>query len=87
MSREPVLTSSNASTNVDYKKDWIIDSGCSHHLTGDDSLFSSLQDYKGQDAIVTADNSIHPGKSEGTVKMNASSAGVLVLTVSTVFLV
>ncbi|KAH7843402.1 hypothetical protein Vadar_016136 [Vaccinium darrowii] len=79
MSREPVLTSTNASMNVDYKKDWIIDSGCSHHLTGDDSLFSSLQEYKGQDAIVTADNSIHPVKNEGTVKVNASNAGCVTL--------
>ncbi|KAH7856163.1 hypothetical protein Vadar_033466 [Vaccinium darrowii] len=79
MSREPVLTSTNASMNVDYKKDWIIDSGCSHHLTSDDSLFSSLQEYKGQDAIVTADNSIHPVKNEGTVKVNASNVGCVTL--------
>ncbi|KAH7837800.1 hypothetical protein Vadar_018092 [Vaccinium darrowii] len=79
MSREPVLTSTNASMNVDYKKDWIIDSGCSHHLTGVDSLFSSLQECKGQDAIVTADNSIHPVKNEGMVKVNASNAGCVTL--------
>ena len=28
---------------IDYKKDWIMDSGCSHHMTGIDSLLSELR--------------------------------------------
>ncbi|XP_057461980.1 ninja-family protein AFP2-like isoform X1 [Actinidia eriantha] len=44
-------------------------------VQGDDTLFSSLQEYKGQDAVVTADNSIHPVKNEGMVKVNASNDG------------
>ncbi|KAH7858921.1 hypothetical protein Vadar_029426 [Vaccinium darrowii] len=51
MSREPVLTTTNA-------------------------ICKSI---RGKDAIVTANNSIHLVKNEGTVKMNASNAGCVTL--------
>ncbi|KAJ3679560.1 hypothetical protein LUZ60_017571 [Juncus effusus] len=38
-----------------------------HHLTGDDSKFSSLRGYKGNTAFVTADNSVHHVVNEGAV--------------------
>ena len=56
---------------IDYSKDWIIDSGCSHHLTGNDSLLSQQKEYIGNKAIVTADNSIHPVEKEGNIKVKA----------------
>nr|DAD19723.1 TPA_asm: hypothetical protein HUJ06_021186 [Nelumbo nucifera] len=47
-------------TAVNYVKDeWIIDSGCSHHVTGNDSLFSELHKHNGERVIVTADNSTY----------------------------
>lgn len=61
---------------IDYSKDWIIDSGCSHHLTGDGSLLSLQKEYTGDKAIVTADNSIHPVKTEGDVKVQAMAGPV-----------
>lgn len=32
---------------VEDKDEWIIDSGCSHHMTGDKSKFLTFQDYNG----------------------------------------
>ncbi|KAK1397184.1 hypothetical protein POM88_007047 [Heracleum sosnowskyi] len=63
-------------TTIDYSKDWIIYYGCSHHLTGDGSLLSSQKEYMGDKAIVTADNSIHPVKTEGNVKVKATKGPV-----------
>lgn len=55
---------------VDFRKDWIVDSGCEHHLTGNDSQFSSLHSYEGTDAIITANNTAYPVEKKGTVVIN-----------------
>ncbi|KAF8405092.1 hypothetical protein HHK36_009990 [Tetracentron sinense] len=60
-------TSVDALNAINFENDWIIDSGCGHHLTGDDSKFSRFRDYNGNDAIITADNSIHPVEKERVV--------------------
>ncbi|KAJ0080953.1 hypothetical protein Patl1_12168 [Pistacia atlantica] len=44
------------------KEEWIIDSGCSHHVTGNDTLFSEIRQHHGERVIVTADNSTYPVK-------------------------
>ncbi|GKV49234.1 hypothetical protein SLEP1_g55997 [Rubroshorea leprosula] len=54
-------------TLIDFKNDWIIDSGCVHHVTGDASKFSSLHLYKGKDAIIITDNTVHSVEKEGTI--------------------
>lgn len=41
---------STSKEKIDYDRDWIVDSGCSHHLTGDMSKFMNLQKYNGNDA-------------------------------------
>ncbi|XP_073158632.1 uncharacterized protein [Henckelia pumila] len=51
--------------SVDYNEDWIVDSGCSHHATGNVSLLSDVRPHHGKRAIVTADNSLHPVVKEG----------------------
>ncbi|XP_020258516.1 uncharacterized protein LOC109834912 [Asparagus officinalis] len=51
--------SSGTSTAKNLGNDWIVDSGCSHHITGDEKLFSSLQRHDGKETIITANNSIH----------------------------
>lgn len=53
--------------HIDFKDDWIIDSNCDHHLTGDDSKFSNLHAHKAKEAIVIADNTIYPVKKEDEV--------------------
>ena len=63
-------TKIDALSSVSYKNDWVIDSGCGHHLTGDKFKFSSFRDYKEYDAIVTVDNSIHPLEKEGVVTID-----------------
>ncbi|KAL3504699.1 hypothetical protein ACH5RR_034540 [Cinchona calisaya] len=46
------------STNrVNYNVDWIIDSGCSNHMTGDKRKITKLIEYKGGLVMVTIDNS------------------------------
>ncbi|KAL3501592.1 hypothetical protein ACH5RR_036041 [Cinchona calisaya] len=55
----------DALASINFEDEWIVDSGCEHHLTGDDSKFSSLHDYNGKYAIVTADNSVHSVSKEG----------------------
>ncbi|KAF2302499.1 hypothetical protein GH714_036580 [Hevea brasiliensis] len=42
---------------VNYKDDWIVDSGCSNHMTGDTGKLSDMLEYKGSRDVVTADNS------------------------------
>ena len=54
-------------TTKNLRNDWIVDSGCSHHITGDEKLFSSLQRHEGKEATITADNSIHRVEKEETV--------------------
>ncbi|KAJ7965013.1 Retrovirus-related Pol polyprotein from transposon TNT 1-94 [Quillaja saponaria] len=49
--------------------EWIIDSGCSHHVTGNDSLLSELRQHNGERVIVTADNSTYLVAKEGIVKI------------------
>ncbi|KAG6466405.1 hypothetical protein ZIOFF_075796 [Zingiber officinale] len=49
------------------KNEWIVDSGCGHHLTGDESTFSCSQLHDSGKGIITADNTIHKIQKEGTV--------------------
>lgn len=60
-------TTVDALTSINFDNDWIIDFGYGHHLTSDDSKFSSFRDYNGNDAIITANNSVHPVEKEGIV--------------------
>ena len=54
---------------IDYQKEQILDSGCSHHVTGNSQGFSEMRHYNGDKVIVTADNTTHPMVKEGTVKI------------------
>ncbi|KAK3022504.1 hypothetical protein RJ639_046781 [Escallonia herrerae] len=56
---------------VDYKKEWILDSSCSHHVTGNSELVSNIHKHNGGWVIITADNSVHPVVNEGTTNINA----------------
>ncbi|KAK3041270.1 hypothetical protein RJ639_001372 [Escallonia herrerae] len=49
-----------ASNRINYEKDWIVDSGCSNHMTGDVEKLQNLSDYKGSRVVVTANNSKLP---------------------------
>ncbi|KAA8532301.1 hypothetical protein F0562_032334 [Nyssa sinensis] len=66
-----------ANASIDYSKDWIVDSSCSHHATGNASLLFEVCPYHGKRAIVTAYNSLHPEVKEGNlnVKKDISIVG------------
>ncbi|KAG6489183.1 hypothetical protein ZIOFF_050443 [Zingiber officinale] len=61
---------------IDYKNDWIVDSGCSNHMTGDKEKLQNLSQYKGARMVVTADNSrlpiAHVGKTVITPRYNSN---------------
>lgn len=69
----------------DYKNDWNINFGCSFHITGDGLLFSEFRECSRNDAIVTADNSIHPVKNEGSVKIKTGGAKQETITLKSVY--
>ena len=45
---------------VNYNDDWIVDSGCSNHMTGDKEKLNNLSTYNGKRMVVTANNSKLP---------------------------
>ncbi|KAL3529034.1 hypothetical protein ACH5RR_008356 [Cinchona calisaya] len=52
------LALTTVSTNpINYNVDWIIDFGCSNHMTGGQKKLRNLREYKGGRVVVTADNS------------------------------
>lgn len=52
---------------IDFENEWIVDSGCEHHVTGDQSKFSKICDYEGNYSIIIADNTVHFVQKEGTI--------------------
>ncbi|KAK3002472.1 hypothetical protein RJ639_022112 [Escallonia herrerae] len=61
------------SFETDDEEEWIIDLGYSHHVTGNDTLFSEVHEHHGDRVIVTADNSTHPIAKEGVVKIDVAN--------------
>ena len=41
---------------IDYESDWIVDSGCSNHMTGDREKLKNTIKYKGSHMMVKANN-------------------------------
>ncbi|KAL5848228.1 hypothetical protein ACOSQ4_006241 [Xanthoceras sorbifolium] len=70
MEEELALTATTPE-RIDYENDWIVDSGCSNHMTGDRQKLQNLSEYKGNRVVVTADNSrlpiAHIGKTIVTI--------------------
>ncbi|KAH0635695.1 hypothetical protein KY289_035610 [Solanum tuberosum] len=59
--KEDELALANVSEKlVDYEHDWIIDSGCFNHMTGDEKKLINMSEYKGDRVVVTANNSKMP---------------------------
>ena len=57
---EEVAFTATTTNQIDYEKDWIVDSGCSNHMTGVKEKLQNLSEYKGSRVVVTADNSKLP---------------------------
>uniref|UniRef100_A0A2N9EMD7 Retrovirus-related Pol polyprotein from transposon TNT 1-94-like beta-barrel domain-containing protein n=1 Tax=Fagus sylvatica TaxID=28930 RepID=A0A2N9EMD7_FAGSY len=45
---------------VNYREDWIVDSRCSNHMTGDKEKLQNMSKYKGKRVVVTANNTKLP---------------------------
>ena len=60
----------NANASINFQDDWIVDYGCGHHLTGDESKFFSLQPHIENEAMVIADKIVHKFENEGIVIVN-----------------
>ena len=41
---------------ANYKKHWVVDSGCANHMTGDNEKLQTMSNYKGRKVVVTANN-------------------------------
>ena len=63
---------------IDYNKEWIVDSGCSHHATGNETLLSGVRPQCQKKVTMTADNSMHPM----TKEEDLNDRSVLLKTVS-----
>ncbi|RWR74934.1 Integrase, catalytic core [Cinnamomum micranthum f. kanehirae] len=70
-----IVTSAQTDVNasIDYNDKWIVDSGCSHHATGNYSLLSDVRPHCGKKTIVTADNSLYPVEKEGHFEADISN--------------
>jgi hypothetical protein len=58
--KDKLAFTTTLSDQINYEKDWIVDSGCSNHMTGDKEKLQNLTEYKGNCVVVTANNSKLP---------------------------
>ncbi|OMO67597.1 hypothetical protein COLO4_30078 [Corchorus olitorius] len=47
-------------SKIDFSNDWLVDSGCSKHMTGEKEKLSNMSTYTGKRMVVTANNSKLP---------------------------
>jgi len=57
---EELAFKATMSKQVNYEKDWIVDSRCLNHMTGDKEKLQNLSEYKGSRVVVTVNNSNLP---------------------------
>ncbi|KAE8670896.1 Detected protein of unknown function [Hibiscus syriacus] len=60
MKEEELALTVRTPKRIDYENDWIVDSSCSNHMTGDKQKLQNLSEYKGGSVVVTTDNSRIP---------------------------
>ncbi|KAG8364897.1 hypothetical protein BUALT_Bualt18G0046300 [Buddleja alternifolia] len=60
VAEEELALTATTYEQIDYEKDWIVDSGCSNHMTGDKEKLQNLSEYKGSRVVVTTNNSKLP---------------------------
>ena len=60
MEEEELALTITTPEKINYENDWIVDSGCSNHMTGDRQKLQNCSEYKGNRVVVTADNSRLP---------------------------
>ncbi|KAJ9565416.1 hypothetical protein OSB04_001382 [Centaurea solstitialis] len=66
--------------HIDYENDWIVDSGCSNHMTGDQKKLRDAKEYKGSCVVQTANNARLPIAQIGkTMIMPGNKADMITL--------
>ncbi|KAL8143673.1 hypothetical protein V2J09_016705 [Rumex salicifolius] len=75
-STEACVADSVKKERINYEKDWIVDSGCSHHMTGDMSKFTKMRKYEGREAVITADNTMHSVQHVGDLTISPWKGGM-----------
>ncbi|KAK2978138.1 hypothetical protein RJ640_029132 [Escallonia rubra] len=64
---------------IDYENDWIVDSGCSNHMTGDQEKLQNLSEYKGSRVVLSSNETgdlVDGDDAEQTVAQNPWQTGV-----------
>lgn len=54
---EELTLATTKKSKIDYNEDWIIDFGCSNHMTSDEKKLQNMTEYKGRRVVLTANNS------------------------------
>ncbi|KAL4282412.1 hypothetical protein GQ457_03G013080 [Hibiscus cannabinus] len=54
---EKLALATSMKSNIDYKEDWIVDSGCSNHMTNDEKKLQDIDEYEERRVVLTANNS------------------------------
>ena len=54
---EETALTTTSSDRIDYENDWIVDLGCSNHMTGNKEKLQNLSEYKGSRVVMTVNNS------------------------------
>ncbi|KAG6494518.1 hypothetical protein ZIOFF_049550 [Zingiber officinale] len=62
-----LMTEGNLNEKISTNKEWIVDSGCGHHITGNESILLRSWTHDGRSGILTAYNTVHKIRKEGTV--------------------
>ncbi|XP_049399895.1 uncharacterized protein LOC125863980 [Solanum stenotomum] len=57
---EDLPLTTTISKSIDHENDWIVDSGCANHMTGDKQKLQNPSVYKGSRVVVTANDSRLP---------------------------
>ncbi|KAG5615697.1 hypothetical protein H5410_015521 [Solanum commersonii] len=58
--KEDLALKTTISKSIDHENDWIVDSGCANHMTGDKQKLQSPSVYKGSQVVVTTNDSRLP---------------------------
>nr|XP_009796141.1 PREDICTED: uncharacterized protein LOC104242758 [Nicotiana sylvestris] len=67
--------------SINFERDWIVDSGCGHHLSRNKSKFYTFREYMGHNIIVTSDNTVHNVEKKGTVVINDKQTDTITLNI------
>ncbi|PHT69557.1 hypothetical protein T459_24661 [Capsicum annuum] len=73
---EELALKATTSSKIDYENDWIVDSDCSNHMTGDKDKLQNLSKYKGSRVVVIANNSKLPIAHVGNIVVSSHSNSI-----------